>query len=117
METKQCLEKGTERDSRSHRNMTKREKKEREHEEENDSRLKRSGRENDTHTKKKILSGLVVELLGRERQRQQGQSLTVSSELAEPRVSALCGSTESCHPAQHGDCDKTSEPIKPHLRC
>lgn len=48
------------------------------------------------------------------RQGQQDQSFKCSSVLAELCVSALCGSTKFCHPAQHGDSDKKQQsPSKP----
>lgn len=55
----------------------------------------------------------------RSRWGQQDQSFKCSSVLAKPCASALCGSTESRRAAQHGDSDKTVEPIKTHLpwRC
>lgn len=67
--------------------------------------------------KKKISSSffLFAELLWqRERQGQQDQSFKCSSVLAELCVSALCGSTKFCRPAQHGDSDKKKKNSRAH---
>lgn len=66
--------------------------------------------------RKKISSSffLFAELLWqRERQGQQDQSFKCSSVLAELCVSALCGSTKFCRPAQHGDSDKKKKQQSP----
>lgn len=50
-----------------------------------------------------------MELLGRKCSRDsRTMSFKCSSLLAESCVSALCGSTKSCRPAQHGDSDNNS---------
>lgn len=53
----------------------------------------------------------------RVQQGQQAQSFKCCSVLAELCVSALCGSTETCRPAQRGDSDTTAEPFQTRLPC